>query len=366
MKTIIAFNLALLVAGLVLLELVFGSWFSDASPLYQFIKPRNVQKTYKTGFEGQPDVSSYTVDEYGFRGLDKGLGEIFIVTVGGSTTDQKYIDDAFTFEAVLQQAFANEGRDVDIVSAGIDGQSTFGHLKNFPYWFDKLPGFSPRYILFYVGVNDFYNDAELTKFDAMQYEGIRAFRKRFESMLRDKSALYAAGRIVASLISPPRVAHFNEGRPPPWSADEWTTESNIDAYRTEAVAQSLAMLRTRITALADATRKTGAEPIFVTQRSAYWVERNGQIWGRKVVTGKRSPGALQEFGSMTGVDHYWFERLQASAIMEACGEAKGVCIDLAGNIAFDPETDFYDHVHTTPSGSRKIGAFLYPYLKPLP
>lgn len=366
MKKVILVNLLVLACGLALLELSFGSWFSDTSTLYDFIKPRNVHKTRKTTLPGQPEISTYTVDQYGFRGLDKGLDEIFMVTVGGSTTDQKYIDDNFTYEAWLQKFFAADKRDVDIVSAGIDGQSTYGHLKNFPYWFAKLPGFAPRYILYYAGVNDFYILQEKPGFDAMTKSGTKARFRKTLNFVKEKSALYAAGKIIASLVSPPDVAHFRGGRPKPFSEKTWTTASNVPSYRNPKTEKSLEQLRQRIAQLAQATRNIGATPVFVTQRSVNWIEHDGEIWGLKTAPARRHADALDGIGSMTGVDYYWLERMQAQAIMGACREAKGVCIDLAGNMAIDHEKDFYDAVHTTPSGSKKIAGFLYPYLKDLP
>lgn len=366
MKKILAFNLAILALGLVLLELLFGSWFTEASTLYRFIKPRNVSKTYEHTFPGQPSPSSYTIDSHGFRGLDKGLENIFILTVGGSTTDQKYIDDDFTFEELLQKRFEEDGRDVDVVSAGIDGQSTYGHLKNFPYWFSKLPGFKPRYILYYAGVNDFYILDELPKFDEMEKTGGSARLKRLWRYVKEKSALYASWRIIASLISPPDVAHFRGDSPKPWSKESWTTQTNLSSYRTALVEKSLDQLGRRITSLAEATRKIGAEPIFVTQRSVNWIEREGRIWGLKAIGHRRHADALEGLGKLTGVDWYWLERLQASTIMEACRKARAVCIDLARDIKIDHVKDFYDPIHTTPSGSRRIAEFLYSHLKDLP
>jgi hypothetical protein len=366
MKKVILINLLLLAAGLLVLELIFGSWFSQTSPLYSFIKPRNIQKTYKTPFLDQPEVAIYTIDKYGFRGRDKSLDEIFILTVGGSTTDQKYVDDAHTFEEILQKHFAAAGRDVDVVSAGIDGQSTFGHLKNFPYWFAKLPGFAPCYILYYVGVNDFFILRELPKFDVMEHEGAKARLRRVIHLAKEKSALYAAARVAESLISPPDVAHFRAGKPQRWSEDAWTTESHIANYRTPKVEKSLVQLRERITELARETRKAGARPIFVTQRSINWIERDGKIWGLKVPHPREFADALEGFGRMSGVDYHWLERLQAAAIMDACRASEGICIDLAGNMAIDHMADFYDPMHTTPSGSKRIGDFLYSRLKDLP
>jgi hypothetical protein len=49
-------------------------------------------------------------------------------------------------------------------------------------------------------------------------------------------------------------------------------------------------------------------------------------------------------------------------LMRTCRSLKATCIDLAKNLSFEP-SDFYDHMHTTPSGAQKIDAFLFHRLK---
>ena len=46
---------------------------------------------------------------------------------------------------------------IDVVNAGIDGQSTYGHIWNFEEWFPKIDNLKPRYILFYIGINERLN-----------------------------------------------------------------------------------------------------------------------------------------------------------------------------------------------------------------
>ena len=48
--------------------------------------------------------------------------------------------------------------------------------------------------------------------------------------------------------------------------------------------------------------------------------------------------------------------------LAVCRDLAVLCLDLARELDFDRE-DFYDHIHTTPSGSRKIGDYLYDRLK---
>ena len=48
--------------------------------------------------------------------------------------------------------------------------------------------------------------------------------------------------------------------------------------------------------------------------------------------------------------------------MAACAAANAICLDLGGEIEFRPG-DFYDHVHTGPSGSARIAEYLFAKLK---
>ena len=43
----------------------------------------------------------------------------------------------------------DNGKDVYVVNAGVDGQSTVGHIKNFDWWFPNIPDLKVKYFLFY-------------------------------------------------------------------------------------------------------------------------------------------------------------------------------------------------------------------------
>ena len=47
------------------------------------------------------------------------------------------------------------GYNFKITNAGIEGQSTVGHIYNFKHWFPKLKNFSPKLYIFYIGLNDY-------------------------------------------------------------------------------------------------------------------------------------------------------------------------------------------------------------------
>ena len=96
----------------------------------------------------------YSRDSFGFRDRHKSFDEIDILVVGGSTTDERYLNDEDTWTNLLQKKLSDYfNKDIDVVNSGIDGQSTFGHIWNFENWYNKLYNFSPKYN-FYIGINE--------------------------------------------------------------------------------------------------------------------------------------------------------------------------------------------------------------------
>jgi hypothetical protein len=110
-------------------------------------------------------MATYTRDAWGLRGSAETLKEIDIVTVGGSTTDQRYLDDGTTWQSVAERELRAAGRPLVLTNAGVDGQSSVGHAFNFRYWFPLLHGLQPRIVLFYVGINDVLKGEDREDFD---------------------------------------------------------------------------------------------------------------------------------------------------------------------------------------------------------
>lgn len=355
---ILGFNAAILLAGIIVLELVFGGWFTDSDPMLSFARPKNVQWSYKTPWE--PDGAAYSRDRFGLRGLDGLPRDIYILTVGGSTTDQRYLSTDKTWQEILQSKLERSGGTFDVVNAGIDGQSTVGHIKNFSQWFNRIEELQPKYVLFYIGVNDFYIgddniwDANLEK------------NNTFKSII-SKSALVAAGRIVRDIVRN-RTRDAVVDQKPGHSFDGIDTSGYVagrnltrccdDSY----LVDSMAGLRRRVKELARLTGELGARAIFVNQRSALWTRREIGIHGAPALR-YAHPSTLKNLGEITGVDRHDIEAFQARTIMEACRESDAICIDFLNEIRFDVETDFYDPIHNTPKGAEVIGRYLHDKLK---
>ena len=58
-------------------------------------------------------------------------------------------------------------------------------------------------------------------------------------------------------------------------------------------------------------------------------------------------------------------RLYHKSLKKICDKNGAIFIDLDYELDFDLEKDFYDSCHHTPSGSKKIGEYLYSKLNHL-
>src|ERR1700687_2157611 len=153
---VIAVNLAVLLALALAGELVFGEWIA-ASPLGRFAVPRNVRVPISAAslYPGGGEFL-YRRDAMGFRGPGVDPARISILTIGGSTTNQLYLPDEATWQAVLEGSLRQTGHDEAVANAGMDGQSTLGLIADLELWFPNVPHLKPRLVLAYVGINDVY------------------------------------------------------------------------------------------------------------------------------------------------------------------------------------------------------------------
>ena len=322
-------------------ELIFGNWIFG--PKFGTLNlPRNVSRTFDTtGLYAGGGTVNYTRDEYGLRGRYPALDQIDLLVLGGSTTNELYIDDRKTWASVIAREAARDGKKWVVVNAGVDGQSTVGHLRNFEVWFPQLPSFKPRFVLAYIGINDIALEGQ-EKFDEMKSPDTL---RRVRHYLQNNSAVYGLVRVVrgnirarsANLIHGGGKVHEGAWIPIAAQADTGPVEGQ-PASRLEAYGRRVQMLAGRI-------RELGAEPIFVSQSRGSYRVRDGRPVGR------------------AGSDGGYFQMAAYNqAMLAACRRVRAICIDLGSELEFQ-DGDFYDHIHTTPSGSARIGRYLYAKLK---
>ncbi len=345
-------NGVLLVVGLLAVEVIFGSWF-DATGMGALRVPRNIRLVHELDSDRGQAPSIYHRDRFGFRGQYASPSQIGILAIGGSTTNELYVGDGHTWTDTLAANFRRAGRPLSEVNAGVDGHSTVGHLESFERWFSLVSGLQARYILVYAGINDIHLElSDNARYDRLRSDdddgrsGWNNLRRR----LRDSSALYAAYRSLLGAVRAKKAGLIYQEID--WSRVTWVEHPQpssipvppgaLEGLRNE-FGERMAMIIDRIRAL-------GSEPIIVSQHRAGYRRAGSRIL---VAKGERWYGDLGEYFVQTAFN------LRA---LEICRAKEAICIDLAGEIEFEVG-DFFDYVHTSARGSRRIGDYLFARLE---
>ena len=343
---IVGINLALLLAVAVAAELIFGGWL--AGPGYRTLNlPRNVARTFdvSTLYPGG-GIAAYTRDEHGLRGKYADLSKINVLTVGGSTTNQLYIDDAETWDAIMARLFVEAGRPRTVVNAGVDGQSTRGHLRLFDRWFPLIPGLKARYVLAYVGINDAYVDADIDSDTLQAADPLRRIRHLFAN----HSAIYGVYDIVRGMVRADRAKLIHgAGRVDRKTWVDWGPASPPPPPAPEKAAD-VAAYEKRLTDLVGRIRAFGAEPILATQPTAWFRVRDGRVQVIAGDDGRPDPASYLSIAPFN------------AATRKVAAATGAILLDVAAEVEFD-DADFYDWIHSSPAGAAKIGRFMFEKLK---
>lgn len=342
---VVAVNAAMFLALMVVVELVFGNWVRPFGlrDLKRFSIPTGVSYTFDASslypVEGSQPIT-YSRDQWGLRGSARSLADYDVVTVGGSTTDQRYLDDTKTWQAVIQRELRSKGWEAaTVANAGVDGQSTIGHVFDFRFWFPLLEGLRPRWVLFYVGINDVLKGDDRDAYD----------RAIDATAWRNKSVLFQIYKIVQGNVRARQVG-VAHGRHRPAEVDFTSTGLlNDDDRRTLSAAVTSGFLE-RVDTLRDATLAWGARPVFVTQTAYGW--NADQLPPRGMKGEVRSHGRTLNYADVAAI-HQQLNR----ALVAHCAARQLACFDLASDLALQAD-DYYDPLHNTPAGAEKIGRYL--------
>lgn len=346
-------NAFLLLALLVPVELIFGTWTRPMrlSDLKRFSIPFDQRFEFDVSglYSGGPrNPMVYSRDRWGLRGSHRQLADVAVVTVGGSTTEQRYIDDTATWQEVAVRALATAGAPIVIANAGVDGQSTVGHAFSMEHWFPLLPDLRPRYYLFYVGSNDVLRQRNRDAFD----------RSMDATSWRFRSATYQLYRTLRSNLRA-RDAHVMHGRMPRPREDDFTSTGLLPPARQQEVASMIAERFVRnVEGLRARAEALGATAIFMTQTSFGWNAADGRPRGRRE--------SITIYGlTVNFADVSVFHQSLNRALLAYCERSGAICFDVANDVAFDA-ADYYDYLHNTPRGAEKIGRYLAGRLAGLP
>jgi lysophospholipase L1-like esterase len=298
----------------------------------------------------------HTKNSLGFRGNEppQEFGKyLTLVTIGGSTTECKYLSDGQTWTDILGQQLAKDFDRVWINNAGLDGHSSFGHTVLMTDHISKL---KPKLALFLVGINDVGRD-DLKHSELQHIRGridahsIRGFIKSVSSYSETFALLlntYRHYRAVTTGLSHREVDLTKVEIAPATAANgraRGATDKNLKSYET------------RLLRLINLTRESNIEPVLITQPALH-----GD--GIDDATGI-DLGRIQKDG--TDAKRSWDNLEMYNEITRRVGKRENVLvIDLAREL---PKSSryFYDYFHYTNEGANKVGDIVHrrlsPYLK---
>lgn len=349
--TLFILNLSLLLIIVIIAETIFGTWFRE-DKIQRLLIPRDVQIKYDISnlYSADYDSTNYTRDKFGLRGNFPKYNQIDILTIGGSTTDQRYIDDSRTWQTILQEKFNLEGNKIFIANAGIDGQSTFGHLKNFEWWFPSIPHLKPTYIFFYVGINDIFLSEE-TEFDYLiSYKS----DKDLLYVIRNNSFFYSAFRQLKNFIFPSRTVQDVLQKHVAFSKQMWSDEP-LKTISSELMNVYLKNYGDRVNKLIDRTLDIGAIPVLITQPARVYKEQNNEIVGI-------SDTIYVKSFAINGVDYYNILSKYNNKLEEIAKRRNVILVDVFTENSWEDD-DFYDYFHMTPKGSKKLAEIIFRNVK---
>lgn len=342
LKTI-TINIGIFLIGLLLVEVLFGNW-TQPDRLNTLYILKNIKRDYDVSqlYKNSSGKAHYTRDQHGLRGIITTPREVQILTLGGSTTDQRYIDDRETWQSVITQCLEQKKITLPIANAGIDGQSSFGHIVALEQWLKKIPELKPKYVLVYLGSNDFRTSEALLP------------------TLNSETTLYSVWfqKSVLAFFVKTLVGNYlaNKGQvfhqPVDHTLIKWSQNHNFDNAEqiSPFIEEKRSRYQERLKHLVEAIKNWNAAPILVSQWDFVAKRQDGHI----VAVARTSEVNGQKLIDM---DHYFLMQAFHQATATVATEQRVTYWDASGELIFD-ESDFYDIVHNSPSGARKLGNYL--------
>jgi len=330
--------ICLLAAELAVRMVVPGSFFNPRLGLIPYAR-----HTIMVDLPGVSMGGTLSTNRWGLRGDEPPEdwdAWTTIVTVGGSTTADYYLDDSRTWSNVLQETLRREDSLVWVGNGGIPQHNAETHEY---FLREVVAEIRPDIVVFLVGINDigqFMREAiSLTEL-SLPERGARAFlftQSRLLQTLYKAKRVYIDGAEVISENSDPDFELLHMTAPETRLPEDLSTMLPDPGY-----------YQRRIRRLIETCRQLEVTPVFLTQPLLY---EDTEYW-RQIQGGSSwliGPDSI--FSAATKwlmLDHL---NRQLIAVCEREGVA---CFDLASHIPHDTSM-FYDEMHFTEAGSKRIG-----------
>jgi len=262
-----------------------------------------------------------------------------IVTVGGSTTANYYLDDSLTWSNVVQSKLRRAHPMTWVGNGGIPRHSADTHLL---FVREVLSKIKPDMALFLTGVNDMgpFLRGNAAESERLPDSGLR------QALFSHSMVLQLIYKVkVVYIDGAPVISH---GVDPYFQEIPMNEEEAVLPDDLHDLLENPNFYRLRIRALIHECRSLNITPVFMTQPLLY---EDNQHW-RGVLEGSRWLGD-SESPMSAAVFSLMLNTLNQDLI-QVCSEEGVAVFDLASEIPHTREY-FYDCMHMTEAGARLTG-----------
>ena len=314
-----------------------------------------INQTYRITHAGSAKIDPvviHTKNSLGFRGPDppRDFAErLTIVTIGGSTTECVNLTDGKTWTDELARRLDPAFPGLWVNNAGIDGQSTFGHLILLRSVISRL---RPKVAIFLIGANDVGLAASNT-FDVGTIPAPSRYR-------RLQNAIVARSEVANLMLNFARAARarergFGHSEIDLRQVEDWALDSDHVDRVVEQHRAHLPGFAARLREIARLSRSSGIEPVWLTQPALYG-ETTDITTGVDLARAKVS-------GRGNGMLEWRLLQLHNETMRHVARQELVLLIDLARELPKDSKY-FYDFLHFTNEGAGRVGAIVASELEP--
>ncbi len=308
---------------------------------------RNFNFEYKIDglYESESNFITYSRNEFGLRDNCNSPEEIDILTVGGSTTDQRYVKLESTFQSVLEKKIIDHiKKDICISNAGVDGHTTFGHIYSFKNWFPLIPNLKPKYVILYIGINDadFRLNGKNKGYDINNNYTIKGFAKNFYIIQK----LMPLIRYLRDKMMNQNLKYANHSKVIYTHNDYISKKINSETKKLTVINSKL--FEKKLNIILNEIELMNSQHICVTQPHKFVYNFSNNKKGIPSVFGE----------NFSGLDFDYSLNALNEVMKNLCGkyfiEIKNEELQLS---------HFYDGVHTNEKGSELLGKIIFEKMK---
>jgi lysophospholipase L1-like esterase len=297
-------------------------------------------------------VTHHTKNALGFRGPDPPRDfekHLTILTIGGSTTECLFLSDGKTWTDAVARRLAIGFPGIWVNNAGLDGQSTYGHLILLR---DFVVALHPTVAIFLVGANDVGLDAG-NPYDNALVPGRTPWRTA-RTFLVEHSEIAQLAQNLARMARA-KEAGFGHSQIDLTKLVLLEDEPDLGAATIRTLEPPLHGFGDRLTAIAELCRRNGIDPVFITQPGLFGDALDP-------VTGVNL-ARIQVRGTANGKIWWRVQEMYNDVTRRVAADRQILLIDAARELPKDSRL-FYDLVHFTNEGAVRLGELVAAHLEP--